>query len=159
MLMPEVIPLMSYQRKQYGSLVFALILVAAAFAVGLTLADQDGDVYFVLRLVSVVIALIALFFISLTVSVDEQCVKLSFGIGLISRRIPLERIESASPVRNSWWYGLGIRLTPHGWMWNVHGLDAVELTYTGGRRFRIGTADPQGLSTAIDAACAELGRS
>ena len=41
--------------------------------------------------------------------------------------------------RNSWWYGWGIRLTPHGWMWNISGLDAVELTYRNGKKFRIGT--------------------
>ena len=30
-------------------------------------------------------------------------------------------------------------------MWNISGLDAVELTYTNGKKFRIGTDQPQAL--------------
>jgi hypothetical protein len=34
-------------------------------------------------------------------------------------------------------------------MWNISGLDAVEIEYKDGTRFRIGTADPQGLLNAL----------
>lgn len=53
-------------------------------------------------------------------------------------------------MRNKWWYGWGIRLTPHGWLYNVSGLDAVELHLTGGRKVRLGTAEPAQLSRAIN---------
>jgi hypothetical protein len=35
------------------------------------------------------------------------------------------------------------------WVWNVSGLDAVELTLRSGRRFRIGTDEPEELAKAI----------
>lgn len=139
-----------YEKRQRGSLivfVLSLLLVAGVFFLrdalvpGLTLA--------------VVVALLLAGFGSLEVRVDEEAVTLRFGIGLIRRTIALDRIESAARVRNRWWYGWGIRLTPHGWLWNVAGLDAVELRLTDGKLFRIGTGDPEGLEGALEA---RLGR-
>jgi plasmid stabilization system protein ParE len=49
-------------------------------------------------------------------------------------------------------YGWGIRLTPSGWMFNVSGLDAVELTLRSGKRFRIGTDDPRDVIQALEKA-------
>jgi len=135
-----------YEKRQRGSLivfVLSLLLVAGVFFLrdalvpGLTLAA--------------VVALLLASFGSLEVRVDEEAVKLRFGVGLIRRTIALDRIESAARVRNRWWYGWGIRLTPHGWLWNVAGLDAVELRLTDGKLFRIGTGDPEGLEGALEA--------
>jgi hypothetical protein len=83
------------------------------------------------------------------VTVTDKVLHLKFGIGLIQRTIFREKIVAACQVRNSFWYGFGIRLTPHGWMWNISGLDGVEITYANGRRFRVGTDDPDGLLTAL----------
>ena len=93
--------------------------------------------------------MVLLAFHSLTVQVDDAAIRLRFGPGLIARSIPLDQIATCRAVRNRWFYGFGIRYTFTGWMWNVSGLDAVELTYTSGKRFRIGTDDPQELAAAI----------
>ena len=42
-----------------------------------------------------------------------------------------------------------MRLGPWGWMYNVSGLDAVEIELKGGGRFRIGTDEPDELVRAI----------
>ncbi len=55
-------------------------------------------------------------------------------------------------MRNPWYYGWGIRLTPTGWMYNISGLDAVQLQLASGKRFRIGTDEPVQLKSAIDRA-------
>ena len=52
-------------------------------------------------------------------------------------------------VRNKWWYGYGVRKVPNGWMYNVAGLDAVELELGEDRVFRIGTDDPAALMAAL----------
>ena len=93
--------------------------------------------------------LLGLCFHSLHVATDSESITLTFGIGLIRKSIPRQDIVDASAVRNRWWYGWGIRLTPHGWMWNIDGLDAVELQLANGRKFRIGTDRPQMLLAAI----------
>ena len=99
--------------------------------------------------------LLALFW-SLTVEIHDGFLHPAFGIGLIRRRIPLSEIRGAREVRNQWWWGFGIRLTPHGWLWNVSGLDAVQLDLAGDRRFRIGTDQPRELAAAIRAATGVL---
>jgi hypothetical protein len=141
---------MDYKRRQYGSLTIGSILIIVAILAGVSLLDEEPGGNSFLTILVVAFTLMGLLFMSLTVRVEAAYVRLSFGVGLVRRKIPMERIESVNPVRNSWWYGLGIRLTPHGWMWNIQGLDAVELTYVDGGRFRIGTADPEGLSAAIN---------
>jgi hypothetical protein len=58
-------------------------------------------------------------------------------------------------VKNQWWWGWGIRLIPGGWLYNVSGLDAVELKMKNGRVYRIGTDEPRKLAEFIQA---KLGR-
>ena len=143
---------MNYSSKQYGLLSIGLIGFTVVAMVAVALTTENPDVQVLCGVIALFFLGVGLVFMSLSVSVSDSSVGLSFGIGLIRREIPLERIEAAEPVRNPWWYGFGIRRTPRGWMWNVQGLSAVELTYTDGGRFRIGTSDPEGLTQAIDAA-------
>ena len=88
-------------------------------------------------------------FWGLTVEVNKDVVRLYFGFGIIHRSILREHIAMVTQVRNRWWWGFGIRWTPHGWMWNISGLDAVELTYHNGKKFRIGTDEPAALLEAL----------
>ena len=103
-------------------------------------------------IVSVVAAFILLSLFSLTTVVSEDDVQVWFGVGLIRRRIALNRITGAEAVQNHWIYGWGIRWIPNGWLWNVSGLEGVELALLSGRRFRIGTDEPEQLAAAIQGA-------
>jgi hypothetical protein len=73
-----------------------------------------------------------------------------FTGGLARRRFALHAIESASAVKVPWLAGWGIRVTPQGWLYNAWGRDAVRLQFAGGRRFTIGTDEPQALLAAIE---------
>ena len=88
---------------------------------------------------------ILIFFGQLRITVTGSHLRLHFGIGIIRKKIALEDIERIHQVRNKWWYGFGVRLTPHGWMWNISGLDAIELKLKTGKIFRVGTANPERL--------------
>ncbi len=139
----------TYVHTQPGTVIrwsFAAALVAAAAA---ALAREWLPV---VGTVALVTCLGLALFHALTVEVDRQGVRLRFGIGLIRKSIPLSGIRAAREVENRWWYGWGIRLTPHGWLWNVSGLKAVELELESGRRFRIGTDEPDRLHAAIESA-------
>jgi hypothetical protein len=96
-----------------------------------------------------ILALVLLLFGTLTVHVGQEQVRLRFGIGLVRKRIPVGEIRAWQAVRNPWYCGWGIRMGSHGWTWNVSGYDAVELVYTDGRRFCIGTDEPDALVGAI----------
>lgn len=91
-------------------------------------------------------------FNSLTVEVTDAAVRVRFGPGPIGRSFRLSDIGQVRTVRNPWYYGWGIRWFPHGWLFNVSGFDAVELTMLDGRVFRIGTDQPRELLAAIERA-------
>jgi|SRR5690606_850586 len=91
-------------------------------------------------------------FSRLTLEVTDAVLRASFGAGWPRKEVPLEEIVSAVPVRNPWWYGWGIRWTPSGWLWNVAGLDAVEIRLRSGERFRLGTDEPVALARAVEGA-------
>jgi len=85
----------------------------------------------------------------MTVRVSQDEVTAAFGRGWPRRSVGFSDVKSVEVVRNRWYYGWGIRFIPRGWLWNVWGLDAVELQLDSGKRFRIGTDDKQGLYTAL----------
>ncbi|MEM8619312.1 MAG: hypothetical protein AAGF73_06290 [Actinomycetota bacterium] len=145
-----------YERTQTSYV--GLLVLGAAFVVSLAIAAMgDGlSVQFVslavatFLLVGIVMAAMA----RLRVSVDDRRVEATFGWGWPTRVIELTDLRSASQVRNSWWYGWGIRWIPHGSMYNVWGRDAVELRLMNDRVFRIGTDDPAGLLAALQSGAA-----
>lgn len=140
-----------YRHRQVGAIPIVILLLgvgAAAFGLG-TMAQ--GTVRLVVGAVLVFLVAALVLFTSLVVDLDEERLWLGFGPGLVHRSFPLGSIRDAREVRNHWYHGWGIRLIPHGWvwLWNVSGLDAVELELRNGRRFRIGTDQPGELASAI----------
>jgi hypothetical protein len=98
-------------------------------------------------------ALVVSLFVTLTVEVDGTALTCRFGPGLFRKRIALADIVRATPVTNPWIIGWGIRWYPgHCWVWNVSGLQAVELDLRSGRKFRVGTDEPAALAEAVTTA-------
>jgi hypothetical protein len=136
-----------YRHTQFGWVVFGSMLAAALIALGA--AWWTGEARLVVPLLAVLLGVVSALFGSLTIRVSDGWLECRFGVGLIRRRIKLTDIRGVQVVRNRWWYGWGIRLTPHGWLWNVSGLDAVELTLANGKKFRVGTDEPEHLRETL----------
>ena len=96
-------------------------------------------------------------FSTLTVRVESGVITVQFGVGIVRKRIQLSDVEAYAKVRNPWYYGLGIRYTPRGWLYNIYGLSAIELLMKNGKTCRIGTDDPEGFAHALEAALDEAG--
>ncbi|MCA8941179.1 MAG: hypothetical protein KDB80_01350 [Planctomycetes bacterium] len=141
----------SYRHTQVGTVILVTIAVVGITMVALSFLARPHEpaVTTIAIVTAAALLLVAGMFSTLTVEVDERRVEIRFGPGWIRRRIPLGDIARVEAVRNSWWYGWGIRLTPSGWLWNVSGLDAVELELRTGRRFRIGTDEPERLADVL----------
>ena len=103
----------------------------------------------ILGIVCTVLGLALLMFHSLRVEIGTSEISITFGIGWIKKRFPLSQISSARPVTNRWFYGWGIRYTPHGWLFNVSGWDATEIEMHNGKKYRIGSDEPDKLTKAI----------
>jgi len=151
-----------YQHSQTSvwiclAISLAILSVVAAGWLHVRAAQQEGmimpdrqDVLLRLSGLAFLFLIILGMFYRLQVEVDGREIRLNFGWGIIHRRIPLDGVAAVRIVNNKWWYGWGIRLTPAGWMWNIRGLQAVELEYKNGKRFRIGTDEPEDLAGAIN---------
>ncbi|MDS4058997.1 MAG: hypothetical protein RKP73_10560 [Candidatus Contendobacter sp.] len=138
-----------YRHTQFGAVVVGSLAASALVLAGLGLANHDpvftwGG--------PILMGSAALLFHNLTVEIDGTWLRFRFGVGLIRKRIPLAEIVAVQPVRNSWLYGWGIHRTPHGWLYNVSGREAVEITLTSGKRFRLGTDEPRRLAQVLPAA-------
>jgi len=103
----------------------------------------------VLVTTAVLLGSVLVLFSTLTVIVRDEAMDVFFGRGLIRRRISLRRIREVRVVKTRWHYGWGIRLTPTGWLWNVSGLDGVEVQFDDGHRFRVGSDEPSRLAEAL----------
>jgi len=103
-----------------------------------------------LILAPIIAIALAIIFHSLTVEISDRELRWHFGPGLWSYSLALDEIGSVAIVRNHWWNGFGIRMAPGFRLYNVSGLDAVELRLKSGEIRRIGTDDPQRLAAAIE---------
>jgi hypothetical protein len=135
-----------YVHTQIGYVMIAIYAVLILI-VGYLIRDAELNLAAQAGLVVLLIALLT--FTTLKVSVDQQKVQIRFGLGIFSKGFLLSEIETCEVVMNRWYYGWGIRYTPHGWLYCVSGLTAVELQMKNGKRYRIGTDDPDGLASAI----------
>jgi hypothetical protein len=88
-------------------------------------------------------------FPSLTVEIDKTKLTIRFGLGIISKNFNLEDIRSCRVAKNPWYYGWRISLTPYGWLYNISGLSSVEILMKNGKRYRLGTDEPERLGSAI----------
>ena len=137
---------MPYHHTQRGILI---VVVCLAFAVlAAATVWRSGHWSAAVTLIALVAA--AIVFSSLTVEVNGKELRWYFGPGFWTYRLPLDEIETVAAVRNHWWNGFGIRMRPNFRLYNVSGLDAVELRLKSGDVRRIGTDDPQGLSAALN---------
>jgi hypothetical protein len=143
-----------YRHTQPGILnrliIGAFILVVIVLAV--FLGEGDPTAMWVMLMVSGILLVALALFHSLTVEIRHGRLRIRFGVGLIRKTIAVKDIEQVETARNRWWYGWGIRLTPHGWLFNVSGLDAVQVRLRNGRSYRIGTDEPEKLCAAIEEA-------
>jgi hypothetical protein len=138
---------MLYRHTQLGWLTIIILVVMAVVMVPwmVTLQLNAGA-----AIVGGVLLVVLALFATLSVTVDPDRLRFHLGIGLIRKTIRLDRVRHYAPVRNRWYWGWGIRFYPGGLLYNVSGLDAVELVLDGGKRLRIGTDEPQALCAVLE---------
>lgn len=112
-----------YNKTQYGivlisfmSIFILLIVLGYKFEIGNNLRPLAPTSI----VIAILIIAIALFY-KLTITIDNEKIVAVFGIGLIKRTMQFKDInfDSIESVKFPWYYGIGIRLTPKGWLYNV----------------------------------------
>lgn len=142
---------MYYDHTQRGRWVEALLFVVmVALAVAAIFVEVERWVRAVLIAAAIVYYLLIDTFTRLRVVVDGDMLRVTFGRGWPRKTIPLQQITAVRAFRAKWWYGWGIRRVPGGWLWNVAGLDCVEIRMSDGAAFSVGTDQPAALVAVLD---------
>ncbi|PKG33199.1 MAG: hypothetical protein CW742_04230 [Methanoregula sp.] len=145
-----------YEHTQRGTVIIGA--VSAAIVLSLAISIFAGFFWVTGMVVAILVFLLAIMS-TLTVSVESDRLRIWFGpIRLVRKEWLLSEIVSATDVTNAWYFGWGIRWTPGGPLYNVSGFKAVEVLLVSGKRFRIGTDEPDALIAAIEHATATIHR-
>ena len=146
-----------YEHTQKALLIVAVL--AATVIIGITACiaiilakNPVGTLIIVCFAACIVPAGLMAVFYSLTVQLHPDYLKFYFGPGLFGKKIPLANIASCTAVKNSWQHGWGIHKIPNGWVYNIAGFDAIEITLKTGKKLRIGTDQPNELTNAVNSA-------
>jgi hypothetical protein len=137
-----------YQHTQRGTLTLVALIVGALVLAATAYLNPTPSRWLCLVLACGLLIL-AWLFSSLTVIVGNNELRWYFGPGIWKYRTTFGEIKAARVVRNGWTNGFGIRMRPGFRLYNVSGLDAVELELNNGEIRRIGTDDAPGLAAAL----------
>jgi hypothetical protein len=138
---------------QFGTFSVIVILPLLIFFMTLIFLSGFDDTFelIIFGFLVLTFLIFLLIFYKLTIYIDKSHVVFKLGNGLIQKKYPLSEIESCKPVKNPALYGIGIRLTPEGWLYNVSGLYAIELTFRNKKsKVRIGTNKPDEIARIIN---------
>ena len=160
---------MNYYHRQFSFVIIAILAIGIAANVIFIFAPEllpqqlksietlyqvgiDSWEYYAYA-INLLILLIMINFSSMAVTVEKQKVSWSFLLKVPSKSILIKNIASVSVVKNSWWNGWGARKISKGWLYNVSGLDAIEIIETSGKLTRIGSNDVKNLSRKLEKLC------
>ena len=138
---------------QFGTLSVAVLLPILIFCIVILIITGFDEIIPALVLLFVIVTFLVclLIFYKLTIEIDDTHLSFTLGTGLVKKKYALKDIESCLPVKNSAFYGVGIRLIPDGWLYNVSGQYAVELAFKNKKsKIRIGTDKPDEVAETIN---------
>ena len=138
-----------YRHTQPGTLMLVMLPIGALACVAAGYALPVVAARGALWAAAILLAILTWLFSSLTVEVTADEIRWHFGPGLLRYRLALAEIETSRVVRNSWLNGFGIRMRPGFRLYNVSGLDAVELRLRSGDIRRLGSDDAEQLAAAL----------
>ena len=140
-----------YRRTQVNTLLPIIVVPALAVVIWAARSGVRTPPLALVIVTTVLLVASTTIFSTLTIEVANGELRFHFGFGFWKKRFPLAEIVRVTPTRSAWWEGLGIRVTPRGWLYTVSGGPAVEITPRGGAAFRLGTPEPEAVVAAIEA--------
>jgi hypothetical protein len=138
------------QSGKFSIIVFVPMLILSLVLLFI-FGFEDLELGGILVFLAITFLFSILTFYKLTISIDINSLSFKLGVGLVSKKLKVTDIKSCRPVKNSWLYGIGIKLIPGGWLYNVSGLEAIELSFKNrNSKIRIGTNQPEEIANLIN---------
>lgn len=147
----------TYKHTQIGYLTLVIALAMLVFFAWLQmtaraeLPSYNSGTNFAVTAIMALVLFILSSFVTLSVFIDENYLRIKFGYGIFRKKLSISEITSATQVKNYWYDGWGIRwwFWPHMRIFNVSDFDAVEIHMKNGKIYRIGTDEPEKLESTI----------
>src|SRR5512134_2434452 len=132
---------MSYEHTQHGWPVrIAFGVAALVFLVMPMVQPLDQPTPRAMLVAGAAMAvLIGLMWSRLTIRIDGDRLRWSFGVGWPRFSLPLADVQSVEVARTTFWQGWGIHRVRGGWLYNIAGWDAVRITRRDGKHLVLGT--------------------
>jgi hypothetical protein len=137
---------MNYRHTQIGYTTIAA-LGAVIFLIMTRIQSFGSAPLPIIVLIMLVVCL--LLFSYLTIEIRDGFLIWMFGFGLIRKKVPVSEIIRVTPVKTTLLQGWGIHWTSGGWLYNVSGYQAVEFELKNGKKFRLGTDEPEELVRTV----------
>ena len=141
--------LAAYHHTQFAPIMILILVAAAAVCFIGAYFTRLPIVRWSIAPIGIVMLALAGIFSTLTIDVGEQGLVWYFGPGLWKYQLARSDITRATVVRNEWTYGFGIRMAPGFRLYNVEGLDAVQLQLKDGSVIRLGSDEAAALAASL----------
>lgn len=142
-----------YKHTQIGFaiiVIFPLVFSLQISAVLSSVESLSKTGWIVLIVTNLLLLAIGVLFSSLTIKIEQGLLVWHFSFLFWKKSIKMGEIESCVVVKNTIFHGLGIRMLGNGWLYNVSGLDAVQVNLKSGAIIRLGTDQPTFLCAALN---------
>lgn len=142
---------MEYKHKEIGWFVIAMMSLSVFLLIAgyLTIVNFDETI---LLIIASFLFIITLLFYKLTVRISQSAIQLIYGVGIIRINLNIDQLESVEVTRTPWYYGLGIRFSPKGMIYNIQSLNAVKINLSKNGKSKtlfIGSPHPEAVIRAI----------
>ncbi len=135
-----------YKKSQYGILITLIFSLITLLIVGFYLFKVGSKPISLLPtiIISLFFLLIIASFYKLTITITDTEIKAKFGIGLIRRSLPIKAIKynTIKKIKIPALYGIGIRFTPYGILYNVKLGEAIKIE-SAEKSFFVGTDEAE----------------
>jgi len=146
---------MNYKETQYGwfiIIIFFLIILFIFFSYSEQWGSRPIPKIPFLIMDGLFILLLALFY-KMVVRIEDKMILIIYGIGFIKIKLKPERVIGVESFKAPWYWGIGIRMTPKGWLYSLSGFKSVMIKYKIKeikKTTLIGTPNPEQLKAAIE---------
>jgi hypothetical protein len=141
-----------YQHKQRGLVILAALGLGAAVCLWFEPTIYGFNARLMLLVVAAILGISALLFSSLTIELSDRSLSWRFGFGLLRKQVATTEIRNAVVTKTRLIHGWGVHLTRNGWLYNVSGFGAVQITLRSGKTFLLGSDEPEQLCSALQRA-------
>jgi hypothetical protein len=120
---------MDMKYTQKGYLHYILIVTALFMMFQFVYLKPQGFANWFLILVLLFLIFIILSSYKFSLELTDKYLIFKAGIGIITKTIPYEKIETSCVASTKWWTGIGLRFIGKGWLYNIKYGKTIEIQY------------------------------